>query len=412
MARWFDGSGLPPHALLRILELSDYNLSLLRVNRFMRSLPAHHRAALLAPGLEQRMAHAMLTSETARVSSWLGTDYVALNVDKVVDVVAGRIGAQWLRDALLAAARDDTSPSHAAMLVRASLFKDVSRLTTIDPDRARAPTELFAALTPSIKREIRKERIGDEYIFADYSDGRMDDLVDLVGGDPDVRVGPLVYEPWADDVELPDYTESDTDDDDDDDMPRKYQHGGRGHSGPLMSSREVAEMYHRENIDPRNDREESIRRAIAFYCGVSGVEWRDTIIEAYGPISFWRTSAVTGMSFLFDWRAYAEIVDDDVDTVRRFSANLYWDTRNVTHMERTFAEGEFDGKLDHLDVSRVTTFHETFRDAQEFNQPLRSWNTSSATDVSRMFHGARRFDQPIETWDMRRLESIDSMFTD
>jgi hypothetical protein len=139
--------------------------------------------------------------------------------------------------------------------------------------------------------------------------------------------------------------------------------------------------------------------------------WRGDVLASYGPMSFWRTSAVTRLSGLLDWGAYMHL-DGDFGAVQYFSANLYWDTRNVTHMERAFAEGEFDGKLDHLDVSRVTTFHETFRDAQEFDQPLRSWNTSSATDVSRMFHGARRFDQPIETWDMRRLESMDSMFTD
>ena len=106
---WFDGNdgnGLPPHVLLKIIELSDYNLDLLRVNRFMRSLPAHQRAAALAPGLEHRMAHELLTSDGGVRPSWLGPDYVALNVDKVVDVVAGRTaGARWLRDAILAAAR-------------------------------------------------------------------------------------------------------------------------------------------------------------------------------------------------------------------------------------------------------------------------------------------------------------------
>lgn len=90
----------------------------------------------------------------------------------------GRRGARWLRDAILAAARDDDSPSHAAMLVRASFFKDVGNMA-IDGDRAGAARELFTALRPSIKRELRKERIGDVLLFGDHTDE------DLVGGDPD-----------------------------------------------------------------------------------------------------------------------------------------------------------------------------------------------------------------------------------
>ena len=56
-------------------------------------------AAALAPGLEHRMAHELLTADGGVRRSWLGPDYVALNVDKIVDVVAGRAAARWLRDA-------------------------------------------------------------------------------------------------------------------------------------------------------------------------------------------------------------------------------------------------------------------------------------------------------------------------
>jgi hypothetical protein len=374
--RWFDGSRLPPHVLLKILELSDYNLDLLRVNRFMRSLPAHQRAAALAPGLEHRMAYELLTSDGGGRASWLGPDYVALNVDKVVDVVAGRTaGARWLRDAIVAAARDDDHPAHAAMLVRASFFKDVGKMTTVDVDRAKAAAELFAALRPSIKRELRKERIGTKYIFEDLADEEMEELVDHVGGDPDEE--PLVFvdsEPYTDLVDSEPYPDSDSDSDSDDSVTDSPPFEGAYAS------------------DPRG----SIRKNVAMYMDAAQkLVWRGDVIAPYGPISFWRTSAVTRLSRLFDWRAYVRSgneLDDEVratyryfDTVRLFSANLYWDTRNVTHMVRTFAGCRFVGELNHLNVSRVTTFEEAFRGVEGFSGPLDMWRPLREPNMDNMF---------------------------
>ncbi len=68
LGTWFDGNGLPPNVLLRILELSDYNLDLLRVNRFMRSLPAHQRAAALGePNMTDMFAGARWFDEIRAV---------------------------------------------------------------------------------------------------------------------------------------------------------------------------------------------------------------------------------------------------------------------------------------------------------------------------------------------------------
>lgn len=79
--------------------------------------------------------------------------------------------------------------------------------------------------------------------------------------------------------------------------------------------------------------------------------------------------AVTRLSGLFCWEAYVRLGHELEDTPELFSASLYWDTRNVTHMDRKFARGHFNGALNHLNVSRVTTFHGTFLDANDFNRP-------------------------------------------
>jgi hypothetical protein len=287
------------------------------------------------------------------------------------------------------------------MLVRASFFKDVGNMTEIDTDRAGAARVLFAALRPSVKREIRKERIGDVFLFAEYTDARMEELVDLVGGDPDtvprggIRRGfwddaePLVF------VDSEPYPDSDSDSDDSSVVTVSYD-------GAFAS-------------DPRG----SIRAYVAMYMDVSDeLGWRGDVIASYGPMSFWRTSAVTRLSYLFCWRAYvndAHVLDADdhsvdyFDTVRLFSANLYWDTRNVTHMDGAFAGGRFDGALNHLNVSRVTTFQDAFRDAEDFRGPLDLWRPRREPDTTDMFTRAAPYRpsrvQPMLT-DASRVDDI------
>ena len=52
---------------------------------------------------------------------------------------------------------------------------------------------------------------------------------------------------------------------------------------------------------------------------------------------------MTRLSGLFCWEAYVRVGHELEDTPELFSASLYWDTRNVTHLDRTFARGHING---------------------------------------------------------------------
>jgi hypothetical protein len=382
---WFSrGTKLPPVAIFKILESLGYDLKLLRVNKHMLAFPDRERSKFFSTGLDGRMAHELVTSDRrgTRAASWLGPDYVALNVDKIVDVVAGRPGphARWLGNAIMAIARDPESPTHAAMLVRASYIRDVTE-RGYEQDRRDAAAALFEALRPSIEREIRKESMWGVGLFNENDDMRS--LVDKIGRNSLVSVrGALAAYP-------------------DEDFVMNWH---VAYDDPLQSMRKNLVLYMSSvSFDPRASRQ--------------------GVLDTFGPISFWRTSGVTDLGGLFDPNAYRqpagqrgdEIYEESAEGVVRdimnFSANLYWDTRNVADMSSTFARSSFNGRIGHLNVSRVTTFAGTFHENDAFDQPLDAWDVSSARDMSRMFAVAHAFDRPLASWDVSRVRSFEFMFS-
>jgi hypothetical protein len=66
-------------------------------------------------------------------------------------------------------------------------------------------------------------------------------------------------------------------------------------------------------------------------------------------------------------------------------------SNNGTDKPRTFAHGRFDGALNHLNVSRVTTFREAFYGAEDFRGPLDLWRPPREPNMDRMFRGMRLF---------------------
>jgi hypothetical protein len=63
-------------------------------------------------------------------------------------------------------------------------------------------------------------------------------------------------------------------------------------------------------------------------------------------------------------------VDVALPALGEFSADLYWPTQNVRDLSHTFASGCFNGRIGHLNTSRVRLMTRTFFKNPVFNQPL------------------------------------------
>lgn len=88
-----------------------------------------------------------------------------------------------------------------------------------------------------------------------------------------------------------------------------------------------------------------------------------------------------------------------------------WTTSNFVNMKGMFKSAlVFNGEVTLWDVSKVTTFFETFYEATAFNQILSSWTPVSGTNFRNMFRLAILFNCDLENWDMSNATDISDMF--
>ena len=141
-------------------------------------------------------------------------------------------------------------------------------------------------------------------------------------------------------------------------------------------------------------------------------------------IGDWDVSNVTSMAYMF---SEADEFNQDIgdwDTSRvtnmwglfreavSFNQDIgSWDTSRVTNMSTLFLEAEaFNQDIGGWNTSNVTSTSRMFLNATSFNQPIGGWDTSSVIDMSRMFAGATSFNQPIGNWDVSGVQNMGSMF--
>lgn len=94
-------------------------------------------------------------------------------------------------------------------------------------------------------------------------------------------------------------------------------------------------------------------------------------------IENWNTGKVTTFRSMFE------------GTKKLENVTLAWDTSKATTMEKMFyqSKGNFEGSgLEDWDVSSVTNFNNTFRNALNFKADLTKWDMSSVEIMDRMFH--------------------------
>lgn len=151
-------------------------------------------------------------------------------------------------------------------------------------------------------------------------------------------------------------------------------------------------------------------------------------------ISSWDTSSVTNMYKMFEFNTVfnQEIGDWDVGSLTNtnqmfkgataFNKSLAnWNAPNLSQIGEMFRQSNFNSPLPNLtlvgdqrgifylnsqfnqdisgwDVSGVTLFFYTFRQATSFNQDISDWDVSSAFSFGNMFLGATSFDQNLDGW--------------
>jgi hypothetical protein len=365
------GTGLadmPAHVLLRILEMTDFNLDLFlvsaRLGQLDRTTTAMHvaRRLILCTQPQRQPTRASL--------QWLPSAYLELNVHRIIEIVVRCTAA---RHAILSIARTPRDRAHDALLVRAPFFRKLALMHDERVTQAMrgGADELFHAMRPSIEAAIRSERIGDTYLYKDVPEARMDELVGRIGRNP-----------------LIDHY----------DLAGAVVGYMRNHTG-LGPSRLFDNM---EN-------------------GLEGLDEYATHEEAYGPLCFWDTSGVDSCSGLFSHVAAHEMaigeqdgMDED-DTVTlpalaEFSADIFWPTQNVRDLSYMFANSNFNGRIGHLNTFNVTHFGRMFYNNPVFNQPLDGWDVTNAWIWSEMFRDARSFNQPLTKWRTERIPFTDCMF--
>jgi hypothetical protein len=147
----------------------------------------------------------------------------------------------------------------------------------------------------------------------------------------------------------------------------------------------------------------------------AGVTATTTYADVYGPLCFWNMGGCQSLRGLFspdNVRANWPIPGASTAwyALGEFSADLYWPTQNVVDAALAFASSCFDGRIGHLNMSRVTRMDRAFQNNPVFNMPLASWDVSSVYDASDMFGGALSFNQPLGAWDVRSVELAHRMF--
>lgn len=121
--------------------------------------------------------------------------------------------------------------------------------------------------------------------------------------------------------------------------------------------------------------------------------------SSFGNISYWNTSSVTSMDYMFL-------------NCTNFNQPLnLWNTSSVTTMRSMFYQCiNFNQQLNSWNTSSVTIMRTMFFRCTSFNQPLDLWNTSSVTNMRSMFYGCSSFNQPLNSWDTSSVTTMYSMF--
>ena len=135
--------------------------------------------------------------------------------------------------------------------------------------------------------------------------------------------------------------------------------------------------------------DENIEEAVDLWC-----ENKKECIFKFGHISFWNTSNITNMSWIFS-------------NIKDFNEDISnWNVSNVTKMRDMFwSASSFNGDIGGWNVGQVTNMNYMFYDAS-FNGDIGGWNVSNVTNMDSMFSGARKFNGDISNWNVSNVTNM------
>ena len=90
---------------------------------------------------------------------------------------------------------------------------------------------------------------------------------------------------------------------------------------------------------------------------------------------------------------------DEAKAFNIYGHMSFWNTSLITDMSYIFQDAEnFNQPIGNWDVSNVTDMSEMFDGAKNFNQHIGGWDVSNVTNMSWMIEGAKKFNQTICNW--------------
>lgn len=143
--------------------------------------------------------------------------------------------------------------------------------------------------------------------------------------------------------------------------------------------------------------------------------------QEYGFSSFWNTSEITDMSYMFceDLLFNGDISRWDMSNVTNMNAMFYgsafngnisqWDVSNVNYMANLFSRSVFNGDISDWNVSNVVNMTCMFYESY-FQNDISRWNVSNVITMSFMFTGSV-FNNDISNWDISSVKSMEFMFS-
>ena len=114
------------------------------------------------------------------------------------------------------------------------------------------------------------------------------------------------------------------------------------------------------------------------------------------------TTLVTNMDELFEDNSSTILFNSDIS---------FWDTSNVTSMDKMFyGSSAFNIDISIWDTSKVIIMQSMFLGTESFNQDIGNWDTSSVIDMDSMFWNTPSFNQDLTGWCVTNIISEPSNF--
>jgi surface protein len=169
------------------------------------------------------------------------------------------------------------------------------------------------------------------------------------------------------------------------------------------------------NVDAATNMQEMFRNCQSFNQPLDNWERPGSSLNGVTSMSSMFNGAIIFNQDLNSWDvSTVEVMSRTFDHANAFNGNITsWNTGSVITMLGMFESNpSFNQDIGSWDVSSVVNFQNMFLGATTFNQDLSGWtiNTAAPVDMGSMFGFANQFNQPIGSWDVSQVFDMGGMF--